>query len=353
MKTFFYSLLHSLMLGVALAGPAAAQTNVTREKSDAAPIAQELTAEAAAPYLGLYWAEPQQRPMIVVLHEGRLALELPWRTLRELEKTTEEDLWSYVANPENLVKFHRDGAGPATAMELRQKRTETLPRFEPEKGLPSLDELFARRPDPQRAKKLGALGTIRMSGGIERTTAQEKGSFELLLMGDEHSRLKLTFGRGEAQQVVAGNRAWTQPQTSSPVQEMPESMTRSTRLAGWLLATGDWRDEFKQARVLKRIALDGEPVFLVHAAPEKGRQRLIYMDAKTGLTRGYDEVYALPGMGMVGCEMRFADYRDIGGVQIPFKRTVKYSAPKLGTWTYQVQKIETGLKLDTDPFAID
>ncbi|MEO8016571.1 MAG: hypothetical protein ABI769_02055 [Pseudomonadota bacterium] len=324
---------------------------LTRGK-EGAPIVQDLTAETAAPYLGLYWAAPLQRPMIVVLEKGHLALELPWQSLRELEKTTEEDVWSYVVNPENLVKFHRNGAGPATSMELRQSSTETLPRFEPEKGLPSLDELFARRPDPQRAKRLDALGTIRMSGSIERTTALAKGSFELLSAGDEHSRTKLNLDGGESQIVVAGNRVWMQPQPSSPVQEMPEAMARATRLASWLLATGDWRDEFKQTRVLKRVEVDGKALFLVHAAPEKGRQRLIYLDAKNGLTRGFDEVYAVPGVGMVGCEVRFGDYREIEGVQIPFKSTVKYSTPKLGTWTYQVEKIETGLKLGKDPFTI-
>jgi CubicO group peptidase (beta-lactamase class C family) len=320
--------------------------------TDAAPIIQELTAEEAAPYLGVYWGEPLPRPIIVVLYKGRLALEIPSRTLRELKKTTDEHVWSYVTKPANLVKFHRDGHGPATAMELQQGETHTLQRFEPEKGLPSLDELFARRPDPQRAKNLGALGTIRMSGGIERTTSQEKGSFELLSAGEEHSRTKFNLGGGEVQVVVAGDRAWMQPLPSSPVQEMPESMARATRLGGWLLASGDWRDKFKQARVLKRVELDGKSVFLVHAAPEQGRQRLIYLDTENGLTLGYDEVHETPGMGMVGCEVRFADYRQIEGVQIPFKSTVKYSTPTLGTWTYQVEKIETGLKLDEDPFTI-
>jgi hypothetical protein len=37
--------------------------------------------------------------------------------------------------------------GPAAA-----QRTDTAPRFEPKKDLPSLDELFARRPDPRRTK---------------------------------------------------------------------------------------------------------------------------------------------------------------------------------------------------------
>lgn len=320
--------------------------------TDAAPIVQDLTAEAASPYLGLYWAEPLQRPMIVVLHEGRLALELPWRTVRELKKTAEEHVWAYVTNPENLVKFHRDGVGPATAMELRQKSTETLPRFEPEEGLPSLEELFKRRPDQQRAEKLASLGTIRMSGSIERTTSPAKGSFDLLAAGDDHSRTKFNLDGGEFQQVVAGRRVWLETQAQSAVQEMPEAMAKATRLAGWLLTTGDWRSEFKRMSVLKRVELDGEAAFIIHAAPEKGRQRLIYQDAKTGLTRGYDEVYDIPGVGLVGCEVRYADYRDIDGVQIPFKASVKYSAPMLGTWTYQVAKIETRLRLEKDPFAI-
>ncbi len=114
-------------------------------------------------------------------------------------------------------------------------------------------------------------------------------------------------------------------------------MARSTRLDGWLLATGDWRREFEQARVLKRVTLDGTLAFLVHAVPKEGRQRLVYFDAKTGLTLGYDQVYELPGLGMAGSEVRFSDYREIGGVQIPFKVTNKFPSPLLGTFTYQVE----------------
>jgi len=192
-----------------------------------------------------------------------------------------------------------------------------------------------------------------MGGSVDMTIAQGKGSFEILAAGNDHSRLKLKVSGGEFQQVVAGDRVWMQPQRSSPVQEMPESMAKSTRLAGWLLATGDWRGEFKQARVLKRVELEGRPVFIVRAAPAQGRQRLIYLDAENGLTVGYDEVYELPGLGMVGCEVRFTDYREIDGVQIPFKATVKYPTPMLGTQTYQVEKIETRLKLKEDPFTLN
>ena len=103
--------------------------------------------------------------------------------------------------------------------------------------------------------------------------------------------------------------------------------------------------------MLKRV--DGKPaIIVVHAAPKEGRQRLVYFDADTGMTIGYDQVYEVTGLGMVGAEVRFTGYRDIGGVQIPFKVTTKYSTPVLGTLTFQVEKIETGLELNEYPFGI-
>ena len=321
--------------------------------TEAAPVVQKLAAEAAAPYLGLYWLEPVQRPMIAVLDRNHLALEIPWQGVVELKKEPEQDVWSFVAAPDNSVKFHREGNGLATAFELRSRNaTVMLQRFEPDESLPSLDELFVRRGERQRTEKLGALGIIRMSGTIERSISQDKGTFELLSAGDDHYRLKVDLSGAETQQVVAGDRAWLQPMASSPVQELPEAMARSNRLDGWLLATGDWRGEFEQTRVLKRVELDSKPAFIVHAAPNEGRQRLIYFDAESGLTLGYDQVYDLPGLGMVGSEVRFSDYREIGDVQIPFRITMKFPTPVLGTLTYQVKKIETGLKLDEDPFVI-
>jgi len=320
--------------------------------TDAAPIVRDLTADAAAPYAGLYWVEPFQKPMIVVLDKDRLTLEIPWQGLVELKKTSDENVWLFAVAPDNSVKFHRAGSGPATALELGVGSPVTLKRFEPVDGLPSLEELFKRRPDQQRAERLASLGTIRMSGSLELTTSKEKGSFEYLSAGNDHARVNFKVGQVRSQQAVAGERGWVRYHASMPVQEMSESMARSTRLAGWLLATGDWRDEFRQARVLKRVELDGKSAFLVHAAPEKGRQRLIYLDAENGLTLGYDEVYELPGMGMAGCEVRYGDYREIDGVQIPFKATSKWPTPAIGTQTYQVEKIETRLKLDKDPFTL-
>jgi hypothetical protein len=325
---------------------------LTRQTS-AAANALKVTAQAAAPYLGLYWADPVDRPMIIVLDNDRLALEMPWRTVRELKRTPEENVWAYVVKSSNLVKFHRDGAGRVTKMELRQSTTETAPRFQPEKGLPSVDELFALRPDAQRAKKLGALGTIRLSGSIDRSSSKDKGSFEQLAAGEDQSRLNLNLGGVEIVYVISGNRVWMRQQPSSPMQELPEGLARATRLGGWLLASGDWRDDFKQVRVLKRVTLDGKPAWLVHAAPEKGRQRLAYLDPQNGLTLGYDEVYEIPGAGLVGTEVRFADYRDIEGVQVPFKTTVKYGEQRIGTWTYQVGKIESRVKVPGNPFTGD
>lgn len=124
----------------------------------AMPVAQELTAEAAAPYVGAYWLAPVQKPMIAVLDGNRLALEIPWQGMAELKKESEQDVWSFPMEPGNSLKFERAGSGPATALELRSVNTVSLPRFTPEPGLPSVDELFVRRNERQRADRLRALG---------------------------------------------------------------------------------------------------------------------------------------------------------------------------------------------------
>jgi CubicO group peptidase (beta-lactamase class C family) len=316
------------------------------------PVAQELGADAAAPYLGTYWFEPKQSPMFVVLEKDRLALEIPWQGIAELKKAEERETWSLVAAPDTFVKFQRESDAPATAFVLGKATPVTLKRLEPETGLPGVDELFARRPDTQRAGKLAAFGMIRMSGSMELTVGQLKGSFEMLSAGEDRFNLEFELRGNKVRQIVAGERAWTRYAPSMPFQEQAAPTARTMRLNGWLLATGDWRSSYEQVHVLKRVELDGRPVFLVHAASAQGRQKLIYMDAENGLTLGYDEVQDVPGIGLVGCEVRFADYRDIEGVQIPFKATAKYPTPMLGTFTYRVEKIESRLAITTDPFAV-
>jgi hypothetical protein len=319
--------------------------------SDAGPITQELTAEALAPYLGAYVSERQQKPWIVVRDRNRLAIEIPWRGLVELKKEREEHVWSFVGAPGNSVKFHREGTGLVTGFDLGSANTETLQRIKPDESAPSLDELFARR-DRQRESKLRALGIIRMSGTVERSTSQEKGTFEQIFAGDDRYRLKINQSGVETEQAVAGDRAWLRPLASSPVQELTGAKAASARLDGWLLAIGDWRREFEQARVVKRVERDGQPaIIIVHAAPKEGRQRLFYL-ADTGVAVGYDQVYEVAGLGMIGAEVRFSDYRDVGGVQVPFKVTTKYSMPALGTLTFRVEKVETDVKFDQDPFGI-
>jgi CubicO group peptidase (beta-lactamase class C family) len=318
----------------------------------AAPKSPDLTATAAAPYLGLYWFEPAQKPMIVVFERDRLALDIPWGGLVELEKTDEQNAWSLTGSPEVSVKFHRDGNGPATAFDLRRRNPVTLMRLEPDASLPGLDEILARRPDKQRAQTLSALGLIRLTGTLEASVGQKNGSFEILASGDDHFRLTLNVDGSERRVVVAGDRGWAKPQASMPAQPMPEAMTRAARAGSWMSSTGDWRREFAQTRVLKRVEVDGQSQFLVHAAPARGHNRLIYM-AENGLVMGYDEVQELPGLGMAGCEVRFSDYRDVDGVQIPFKSTVKYPSPVLGTQTYVVQKAETHVQPEGDPFILE
>lgn len=194
---------------------------------------------------------------------------------------------------------------------------------------------------------------MRITGKIERVGTQTTGgTFEMLVAGDDHYRLKVDIGGAQTVQVLAGDQGTLQPLASSPAQNMTTAMAKAAKRNGWMLAVGDWRGEFEQSRVLKQVELDGRPAFLVQASPKEGHQRLVYLDSESGLTLGFDQVQDLTGLGKVGSAVRFSDYRETGGVQIPFKVVTRFPTPVLGTLTYQVEKIETGVKLDEDPFKL-
>ncbi len=92
-----------------------------------APVVQELTPEAAAPYLGLYWLEPAQKPMIVVINRDRLALEIPWRGVAELKKDAAPNVWAFAQGTRQFrdVSSGRRWTRHRTRLAQRQHRHAT------------------------------------------------------------------------------------------------------------------------------------------------------------------------------------------------------------------------------------
>ena len=74
-------------------------------------------------------------------------------------------------------------------------------------------------------------------------------------------------------------------------------------------------------------------------------------DARTGLTVQSLSFHKSP-LGFVGRTTRYEDYRDVEGVQIPFRWVIHSPHPASGDVVLQYDKVETRLDIDDEAFKV-
>lgn len=83
------------------------------------------------------------------------------------------------------------------------------------------------------------------------------------------------------------------------------------------------REQADKARVLRREAIDGKDTFVLRIREEDGTSRLFYFDAATGLLRR--QIVNRPTvLGADPEQTDFEDYRNAGGVKVPFLVKTSY-----------------------------
>jgi len=50
--------------------------------------------------------------------------------------------------------------------------------------------------------------------------------------------------------------------------------------------------------------------------------------------------------------MRFADFRDVSGMLLPYKTQIKFANPMIGTVWTTISKMELGVELPEDTFRL-
>ncbi len=83
------------------------------------------------------------------------------------------------------------------------------------------------------------------------------------------------------------------------------------------------RDRADKARVVGREPLDGKDALVLRMTRDNGTSDHLYFDAGTGLLRR-QIVYQPTLLGPDPEQTDFADYRDVGGVKVPFLVTTSY-----------------------------
>jgi hypothetical protein len=127
---------------------------------------------------------------------------------------------------------------------------------------------------------------------------------------------------------------------------MGPSEVEAAQLDAELYFPARLKEIFAELRVGREDKIDGQEVSLVEALCDPKPPVQLYFDKQSGLLVRMVR-YADSPLGLNPTEIDYADYRDAGGVKIPFRWTI---ARPGGRFTIQVDQVEQNVPIDAAKF---
>ena len=310
------------------------------------PSAQELQQVA-----GLYWDETNATAYYVVTPVGnRLTLERPGRMQLVLKASGTPGRYVHELNPQIAIEFLRSEDGAVNAMRtLFAGRVELDPRHEPDEGLPSVEEVVASVKAAHGLDKLAELGVVRMSGKLNM---EARNSISQITTSFDVARARTEVEIGSAEQIMVMNdeRGWSYS-TATGTDELEGLQLEQALLDRFPVAFGDWTRYYESVEVLKRIPRKDQAVLLVRVVPREAPGATMFVLEESGLVIRSETLSQVPGVGIVGIQTDYRDFRDVGGMQLPFRTASKYATPLIGRIVTTWDNIESGVDVPDGTFA--
>lgn len=310
---------------------------------------------AVAPYLGAYQDDQTKTVVTVLVHRGRLAVDMPGQTQYALDPpaTPGDDRWPLRVRREFHVTFQKDAAGKIQGLTFHQGGTTVAYRRMPDQPRDTrvtMDAIVAvRRPD-RRARALAAMGHAVMEGKIRFPNAGIEGTFRVHFEGPGRYRQEADLGQaGRIIQVVNGASAWVDSSFDEP-EQLDGLRLAQARIQHPLAFAADWRALFDKVELLGSERSDGKTVHVVGLRAGELPAWRVYVDAATGdVTRasGFD----IQPFGNLPSSSSFADHRAVRGVKgmrVPFQVTTEMF--QSGSMVVTIDRVRTRLRPDASLF---
>ena len=273
-------------------------------------------------HLGSYRSNTSGTTVNVILQNNRLAIDVPGRTVFELQPPNEEGSWVFRINSTSSVTFNQAQEGRIVSITFRQANVPDveMTRVETGEAQPMLEEILALRRPEHRKAMLEKWGTFRLTGTMRHIHSGVGGSVELYANSPDRFFTETDYGPfGLDRLVVNGKRAWSE-KPGSPGEKLYGTFFERARRSHPAAIFGDWRDFFKTIRVLRNAEMDGRPVFVIELAGGAAPDVIVAVDPETGDTLKAETNLKDPSFTVsVPIETRYEDYREVEGLRIPFR----------------------------------
>ena len=191
-----------------------------------------------------------------------------------------------------------------------------------------------------RLKTFATKGT-RVSGGFSGPYETEQSAPD---MGYEW----FATPNGKLERAISGFRGWEK--SPDGIREFVGEQVADEKMSLQLFINLRLRDQYSQLTVAGRDKLGDRDVFIVRATRLDHRRELLYFDVANGLL--WRRVsYTQTMIGIIPQQVDFDDYRDVEGVNFPFKVTAATVDPRSPITTRTLQEVKTNVPVPESTFA--
>ena len=300
---------------------------------------------------GLYWDETNISAYYVVTPRGDgLTVERPGRMHLVFKAGETPGRFVHEANSQIWIEFERSKDGKFNTMRnFFGGQIENAPRHVPQEGLPSVEEVIALVQQAHHLDRLPELGAVRLSGTLKLETRGMEGPITTLF---DATRERTEVQAGAVQEIFVKDdgRVWTYS-TAAGLDELDGIRLEQALLDRFAVLFGDWTRYYEHVEVLKRLQFGDDNVLLVRVVPREAPGATMFIHEASGMLRIMDSLVMLPGLGIVGVQTRYEDFRDVGGMQLPFITAGKFASQLIGRVVTTLDKAEVGVAVSKDTFA--
>ena len=104
-------------------------------------------------------------------------------------------------------------------------------------------------------------------------------------------------------------------------------------------------------RVIQRLHDGSGGVLIVRAGDASAPAPTMYVHERTARLGRRDCMVDLPGMGRIGQQVEYEDYREVSGMWLPFRSETRLANPMIGAIVTTITDVELGGELPADAFS--
>ena len=207
--------------------------------------------------------------------------------------------------------------------------------------------------DPILEKYLAAIGgpdaVKKISSRVEKGTAsmgERQMPIDIFVQGPDKRVSYLHLPNGDSITAYDGSKGWL-GNPGKPARPMGPAEKEAARMDADLYFPARLKEIFSSFKVGPSEKIGGQETVLVHAFREGKPPVDLSFDGQSGyLVRMVR--YADTALGLLPTEIDYADYRDSGGVKVPFRWTI---ARPSGRFTIQVDHADANVPIDASKFV--